>query len=126
MADKPSYEELENRVAALEARERLLAAVQADLKRSLNFTESLLASLPTPVFWKDARGRYQGCNAAFTDIMGVTPDQMREHPHALFGSVDTVCEELERRRELHGISYVTVGENAMDAFAPVVARLAGK
>jgi probable F420-dependent oxidoreductase len=64
----------------------------------------------------------QGMAASF----GLTPDQMREHPHALFGSVDTVCEELERRRELHGISYVTVGENAMDAFAPVVARLAGK
>lgn len=57
---------------------------------------------------------------------GMTPEQMREHPHALFGSVDTVCEELERRRELHGISYVTVGETAMDAFAPVVARLAGR
>jgi len=57
---------------------------------------------------------------------GLTPEQMREHPHALFGSVDNVCEELQRRRELHGISYVTVGENAMDAFAPVVARLAGK
>jgi probable F420-dependent oxidoreductase len=64
----------------------------------------------------------QGMAASF----GLTPDQMREHPHALFGSVDTVCEELERRRELHGISYVTVGENAIDAFAPVVARLAGK
>lgn len=57
---------------------------------------------------------------------GMTPEQMREHPHALFGSVDTVCEELQRRRELHGISYVTVGETAMDAFAPVVARLAGR
>ena len=57
---------------------------------------------------------------------GLTPEQMREHPHALFGSVDTVCEELERRRELHGISYVTVGDTAMDAFAPVVARLAGR
>ena len=36
------------------------------------------------------------------------------------------CEELERRRERYGISYVTVGDNAIDAFAPVVARLAGK
>jgi probable F420-dependent oxidoreductase len=57
---------------------------------------------------------------------GVPPDAMREHPHALFGSVDTVCEELERRREMHGISYFTVGETAIDAFAPVVARLTGK
>lgn len=57
---------------------------------------------------------------------GYTEDEMRRHPHALFGSVATVCEELERRRELTGISYVTVGDNALDAFAPVVARLAGK
>ncbi len=62
----------------------------------------------------------------FAGTFGYTEDEMRRHPHALFGSVDTVCEELERRRELHGISYVTVGEAAMEAFAPVVARLAGK
>jgi len=62
----------------------------------------------------------------FAQMFGLTPEAMREHPHALFGSVDTVCAELQRRRELHGISYVTVGETAMEAFAPVVARLAGK
>ena len=57
---------------------------------------------------------------------GYTEDEMRRHPHALFGSVDAICEELERRRELFGISYITVGDNAMDAFAPVVARLSGR
>ena len=43
-----------------------------------------------------------------------------QHPHALFGSVDEVCDELERRRELHGISYITVGRDNMESFAPVV------
>ncbi|MGD8418560.1 MAG: TIGR03621 family F420-dependent LLM class oxidoreductase [Pseudomonadales bacterium] len=57
---------------------------------------------------------------------GYSEEEMRRHPHALFGSVDTICEELERRRELFGISYVTVGDGAMEAFAPVVARLTGK
>jgi len=52
--------------------------------------------------------------------------EMRKHPHALFGSVDTICEELERRRELFGISYVTVNKDNIEPFAPVVARLAGK
>lgn len=56
---------------------------------------------------------------------GFTPDEMRAHPHALFGSVDEVCDELVRRREAYGISYVTVGGDARAAFAPVVARLAG-
>jgi len=60
------------------------------------------------------------------DAFGYTEDEMRHHPHALFGSVDTICEELERRREQFGISYVTVGDSAMEAFAPVVARLAGR
>ncbi len=50
---------------------------------------------------------------------------MARHPHALFGSVDEICEELQRRREIYGISYITVGDGAMEAFAPVVQRLAG-
>ena len=45
-------------------------------------------------------------------------------------SVDSICDELQRRRETYGISYITVlddGQNNMvEAFAPVVARLAGK
>ena len=51
------------------------------------------------------------------------------HPHCLIGSVDFICEELERRREAYGISCVTVlddgANNMVEAFAPVVARLAG-
>ena len=62
----------------------------------------------------------------FAQMFGYSEEDMRKHPHALFGSVDTICEELERRRELHGISYITVGLDAMQAFAPVVERLSGK
>lgn len=58
--------------------------------------------------------------------LGLTRDELLRHPHALFGSADTVCEELERRRERYGVSYVTVGDQALETFAPVVARLAGK
>ena len=62
----------------------------------------------------------------FAQMFCYSEEDMVRHPHALFGSVDRICEELERRRELHGISYITVGETAMEAFAPVVDRLAGK
>jgi probable F420-dependent oxidoreductase len=61
----------------------------------------------------------------FAQNFGFSEDEMRQHPHALFGSVDTICEELQRRRETFGISYVTVPDDAMEAFAPVVAKLAG-
>jgi hypothetical protein len=54
---------------------------------------------------------------------GLSEEEMMHHPHALIGTVDTICEELERRRETLGMSYITVGDNVMEAFAPVVARL---
>lgn len=47
-------------------------------------------------------------------------------PHAAVGSVDAICEELLRRRERYGFSYITVGDAHIDAFAPVVERLSGR
>ena len=58
--------------------------------------------------------------------LGLSADEMLDHPHALIGSVDAICERLEARRERYGISYVTVGGDVAEAFAPVVARLRGK
>ena len=67
---------------------------------------------------------------AIGDALGMSAEDILTHPHCLIGSVDFICEELQRRREAYGISYITVlddGENNMvEAFAPVVARLAGK
>ena len=67
----------------------------------------------------DADGMAKGMGGAF----GLSPEEMVSHPHALIGSVEAICEERERRRETLGISYVTVGDNVMEAFAPVVAKL---
>ncbi len=64
----------------------------------------------------------KGMAAAF----GLAPEAMRAHPHALFGEPAAICDELERRREAWGISYVTVPDDAADAFAPVVAKLSGR
>ena len=64
--------------------------------------------------------------AGLGQAMRLSREEMLRHPHGLFGSAEAVCEELERRRERYGISYVTVGDNALEAFGPVVARLAGK
>ena len=57
---------------------------------------------------------------------GLAGEELRTFPHALVGSVQAICEELERRRDVYGFSYVTVGDRAIDAFAPVVARLSGR
>ncbi len=62
----------------------------------------------------------------FAQMFGLSEDEMSRHPHALFGSADAICDELERRRELFGISYITVGKDNMESFAPIVDRLNGR
>ncbi len=44
---------------------------EASLKRQLIFTETLLRSMPIPIFYKDGAGRYLGCNQAFADLNGL-------------------------------------------------------
>lgn len=56
---------------------------------------------------------------------GLTSDEVLASPHALVGSTEQMVEDLRSRREAFGISYITVPEYFMEAFAPVVERLAG-
>lgn len=67
----------------------------------------------------------EGIAEAMAGSFGFSKEEMLDHPHGLFGSVDAVCEQLQRRREELGVSYVTVGDNVLEAFAPVVGRLSG-
>jgi probable F420-dependent oxidoreductase len=56
----------------------------------------------------------------------VTADVLLESPYWLIGSIDEMVVRLEQLRETLGISYIVAREDAVEAFAPVVARLAGK
>ncbi len=60
-------QELEQRVAE---RTRELRAKEAQLQETLN-------ALPIAVFFKDREGRYLGCNRVFTEVMGVSADEIR-------------------------------------------------
>jgi probable F420-dependent oxidoreductase len=65
--------------------------------------------------------------AALAEKYGVSPEEVPTQTHALVGSVEQISEQLHMWREHFGLSYVcVVGEEAMEAFAPVVARLAGR
>jgi len=57
--------------------------------------------------------------------LGLTPEQSLQSPHALAGTVEQIADDLVARRERWGISAIGISIDAMDAFAPVVARLAG-
>jgi probable F420-dependent oxidoreductase len=56
---------------------------------------------------------------------GITPDQAAEALLLLAGSVEEISETLVSRRDRFGISYVVFYDEAIDAVAPIVARLAG-
>jgi alkanesulfonate monooxygenase SsuD/methylene tetrahydromethanopterin reductase-like flavin-dependent oxidoreductase (luciferase family) len=47
-------------------------------------------------------------------------------PSVAVGPPERVAEELERRRDRYGFSYLVVADGDMEAFAPVVALLAGR
>ncbi len=62
----------------------------------------------------------------FAAVFGLSTEEMLDHPHGLFGTPETICDELLRRRSKYGISLVTVQDDVMEVFAPVVDRLSGK
>ena len=58
-------------------------------------------------------------------VFGVTPQQAREIPLVLAGTVNDVCEQLQHRREIYGVSYIVFPSTEIRNLAPVVERLAG-
>ena len=84
------------------------------------------------VTWiREAAGdRFERLELGYTVFQAAVSDgppdaSLPNSPHVLAGSVDGIVAEIMRRREQHGFSYVQVMEQQMEAFAPVVARLAG-
>jgi probable F420-dependent oxidoreductase len=56
---------------------------------------------------------------------GVAPEEALETPVVLAGTLEQMIDDLHARRERWGMSYVVVGVDVMEQFAPAVTRLAG-
>jgi probable F420-dependent oxidoreductase len=67
----------------------------------------------------------EGVAQMLSGNFGVTPEEALSIPHALVGTVDQLCEDLEARRERWGFSYFVVQGDAIDTMAPIVAKMAG-
>ncbi len=67
-----------------------------------------------------------GTVSAIARMIPVDDEVIADSPFSLIGSVDKIVEDLLARRAQFGFSYVIVGGDVFEAFAPVVARLAGK
>jgi probable F420-dependent oxidoreductase len=60
------------------------------------------------------------------EMIGVEQSMVENSPFALIGSPPKIAEDLLARREQYGFSYIIVGSDDIEDFAPVVAQLAGK
>ncbi len=62
---------------------------------------------------------------ALAPAFGVSPEEALESGAALVGSESEIIEQLHRRRDRWDLSYVVVGDDNVDEFAPIVAKLTG-
>jgi alkanesulfonate monooxygenase SsuD/methylene tetrahydromethanopterin reductase-like flavin-dependent oxidoreductase (luciferase family) len=72
-------------------------------------------------FTEDRRSLAEMMAGAF----GVSPDDALETPVVLAGTLHQMIDDLYARRERWDMSYVVVGVDVMEQFAPAVAKLAG-
>ena len=66
-----------------------------------------------------------GLAEKFAPLFGLPPEELLQFPHALVGTVDEIVETIQGRRERWDASYIVVQADAMEAMAPVIARLDG-
>jgi len=63
--------------------------------------------------------------ASIAPLFSITPEEAGEVPLALIGTAEQICDQLQQRREDLGLSYWIIHEGEMEAFAPIVGKLAG-
>jgi probable F420-dependent oxidoreductase len=63
---------------------------------------------------------------ALAPAFGCSPDEAIDIPLTMVGTIAEMCDTIIRRRERWGFTYTIVPDDAMEAFAPVVAELAGQ
>jgi len=70
MPEKPTYEELKQRVRELEQKEANFKRSQKELRESQQVLEEIINAVPVRIFWKDKDLVYQGCNKLFARDAG--------------------------------------------------------
>jgi probable F420-dependent oxidoreductase len=70
----------------------------------------------------------EGTARRYAETLELSPDEVLASPHVLIGTVEQMVEDLIRRRQELGISYIVLNTNVREhtvQFAPVVAELSG-
>ena len=74
--------------------------IEDALRAELRFKQTLMEALPIPVYYKSRDGIYLGCNRAFLDALGKTPEQIIGKRMEDIYPPDKVAEYRERDAEL--------------------------
>ena len=138
------------RVLSLAGREADIASVNFDLRSGtvgphLGATATAALTAEKVGWVREAAGdRFDEIELSYTAVMtmitsdrsavatglgsgfGLGGEQVLAMPNFAVGTVEEIADEVERRRDELGLSYVVVGGECYEAFAPVVARLAGR
>lgn len=107
------------RVLGVDERVRLVREVAGDDR----FSRLELNALVQRVIVTDDRRR--AADELTTRWTQLAANEILQSPYVLIGTVEQMIEDLKARRERWGISYYIIFEPYLDAFAPVVAHLAG-
>jgi len=63
-------------IAERKQAEDKLKAAEKNLRQQYKFLQTLIDAIPVPVFYKDTKGIYQGCNREFTDFIGLNKEEI--------------------------------------------------
>jgi len=103
MSDKNREVELEAEIKALRAKVSELESVAKDRREiektlldQLRFLQTLIDTIPNPIFFKDKDGKYLGCNVAFERRMGMSRGDIIGK-----SALDLFPKELAARYEQH-------------------------
>lgn len=67
---------LRKRIATMEEDSHACKTIEHALKDQLLFLQTLIDTIPNPIFYKDAKGFYLGCNKAFASRLGLKREEV--------------------------------------------------
>ncbi len=71
-----SSDEIGSLAVAFNSMISALEKQRSDLSEQLSFRQSLIETVPIPIFYKDLQGRYLGCNEGFVRLLGLEKEQI--------------------------------------------------
>ncbi|MDD1750347.1 MAG: PAS domain S-box protein [Methanothrix sp.] len=74
----PLYDSDGNLAGAIESMRDITKRkkVEIALQENLRFLQHLIDTIPSPIFYKDIKGLYQGCNVAYERYLGLSKEQI--------------------------------------------------